>query len=556
MLQCKSPVMTPLRHLNSSANALMGFAVSGTVSQIRRIEVAMWHRKFTRVALAFGVMAPGNLHAKGACDAAQLSALPGVRLVSASEESVPVPHCKIAGVIGTETNFELLLPKTWNRKFVMGGGGGFVGFVVNTALLYGALQKGYATVGTDTGHRGHPLDASWALNNLERVVSFGHQAVHRTAVTTKALTATYYGQDISRSYFTGCSRGGGQALMEAQRYPEDFDGIVAGAPAHNWTVGIGARNTRLNQAMYPKPTDLSVAVIGPEAQRLIGEAVMERCDALDGLRDSVLNDPMKCDFDVSSLSCNDGTTNACLSEKEVNAANTIYDDLYISGARVFPGFPVGGELSPGGWTKWMTGGLDVLRGLDFQEGAGEGAAGDPAPVTPSFHFAFGNGVMKYFVFHDPDWNYADYSFEKFWADVATVAPTLNATDPDLSAFRNRGGKLLIYTGWADMALSPYGTIAYYESVLKHDQGAAEDVRLIMMPGVDHCFGGAGPDFVNYLDVIDNWIKTGVAPDRVTAFWLNDQFQPDGSRPVCAYPKVVTYNGSGDPRDAASFSCAE
>ena len=153
----------------------------------------MWHRKCTLVALAFGVIAPGQLHAKGPCDAGQLSALPGVRLVSTSEESVPVPHCKIAGVIGTETNFELLLPETWNRKFVMGGGAGFVGFVVNTALPYGALQKGYATVGPDTGHLGHPLDAGWALNNLERVVSFGHQAVHRTTVTAKALTAAYYG---------------------------------------------------------------------------------------------------------------------------------------------------------------------------------------------------------------------------------------------------------------------------------------------------------------------------------------------------------------------------
>ncbi len=517
----------------------------------------MWHRKFTLAALAFGVIAPGHLHAKGACDAGQLSVFPDVRVVSASEESVPVPHCKVAGVIGTETNFELLMPETWNRKFVMGGGGGFAGFVMNTALLYGALQSGYATVGTDTGHQGHPLDASWALNNLERVVSFGHQAVHRTAVTAKALIAEYYGQDISRSYFTGCSRGGGQALMEAQRYPNDFDGIVAGAPAFNWTVGIGARNTRLNKAMYPDPNDLSVAVIGPEAQQLIGNAVLEQCDALDGLKDGILNNPLQCDFDVSSLACDGAKNSACLSEQEINAAKSIYDDLYIRDQRLFPGFPVGGELSPGGWAKWLTGGLRIAQDLaDFQEGVATAAAEDPAPVTPSFHVAFGNGVMKYLVFHDPDWNYVDYSFDTFNSDVASVEQTLNATDHDLDAFRARGGKLLIYTGWADMALSPYGTIAYYESVLEHDPGAAEDVRLIMMPGVDHCFGGAGPDFVNYLDVIDDWIETGVAPDQVTAFWLNDQFQSDGSRPVCAYPKVVTYDGSGDPRDAASFSCVE
>jgi hypothetical protein len=173
------------------------------------------------------------------CSVEALRDLPDVRLTSITEETAPVPHCKVAGVIGTETHFELLLPEAWNGKFAMGGGGGFGGVVTNTALMYGALQKGYATVGTDTGHAGHPLDASWAYNNLERLVSFGHQAVHRTAVTSKVLIADYYNADISRSYFTGCSAGGGQGFTEAQRYPEDFDGIVAGSPAYDW-VGIVA----------------------------------------------------------------------------------------------------------------------------------------------------------------------------------------------------------------------------------------------------------------------------------------------------------------------------
>jgi feruloyl esterase len=177
------------------------------------------------------------------CSIEAMPELPDVELTSVTEVSAPVPRCRVLGVIGTETNFELLLPDDWNGRFVMGGGGGFVGSVVNTAMAFGPLQKGYATVGTDTGHRGSALDASWALNELERVVSFGHQAVHRTAVTAKALIADYYGQDISRSLFLGCSRGGGQALMEAQRYPDDFDGIVAGAPAYNWTEELGGRNT-------------------------------------------------------------------------------------------------------------------------------------------------------------------------------------------------------------------------------------------------------------------------------------------------------------------------
>ena len=465
-----------------------------------------------------------------------------------------MPHCKVAGVIGTETNFELLLPDNWNGKFVMGGGGGFVGFVVNTALVYGALQSGYATVGTDTGHRGHPLDASWAHNNLERVVSFGHQAVHRTAVTAKALIADYYGQDIARSYFTGCSRGGGQALMSAQRYPEDFDGIVAGAPAYSWTVELGARNTRLNAAMYPNPEDLSVATITPETQELIGNAVLSQCDALDRLEDGILNNPAQCDFDVASLACEGAKTDTCLSEQEVAAARTIYDDLYIDGERVFPGFPVGGELSPAGWARWLTGGLAVAANPDeFQEGVAADAE-DPAPVTPSAHFAFGNGVMKYLVKQDPDWNYTNYTFDTFYSDVAAVAQTLDATDPDVDAFRARGGKLLMYTGWGDMAISPYGTIEYYQSILDRDPSADDDVRLIMMPGVAHCFGGEGPDFVNYLHVIDNWIETGEPPDQLTSIWLNDQMQPDGSRPVCAYPQYLQYSGTGDPREASSFSC--
>ena len=203
---------------------------------------------------------------------------------------------------------------------------------------------------------------------------------------------------------------------------------------------------------------------------------------------------------------------------------------------------------------WLTGGLDIEQDIgDFQEGV-RPETEFPDPVTPSAHFAFGNGVMKYLVFHDPEWSYADYSFETFRSDVAAVAPTLNADDPDLTAFRERGGKLLIYTGWGDMALSPLGTIDYYEQVLEHDASASEDVRLIMMPGVDHCYGGVGPFWVNLLDEIDKWVETGDAPAQLTAYWLNDQMQPDGSRPACAYPDYLKYNGTGDPRDASSFSC--
>jgi len=488
------------------------------------------------------------------CNVASLPELPDVTITSVTPKTEGAPHCKVAGVIGTETNFELLLPDNWNGKFVMGGGGGFVGSVVNLALLYGPLQSGYATVGTDAGHQAHSLDGSWALNNLERIVSFGHQAVHRTAVTSQALIAAYYGQETSRDYFVGCSRGGGQALMEAQRYPGDFDGIVAGAPAYNWTEELGAKTTWINQVMYPDPDDLEVAVIGPDEAQLIGKAVLEQCDDLDGLEDGILNNPLQCDFDVSSLACGAGETSACLTDQHVAAAKRIYDGVYIDGERIFPGYPVGGELSPLGWNLWLTGGLDLVPDVeDFQEGAVT-ESDFPAPVTPSAHWAFGNGVMKYLIYHDPEWNYTDYTFETFKSDAAKVAPTLNATNPDLSAFRERGGKLLIHNGWADMALSPLGTIEYYEQVLEHDASASDDVRLFLLPGVDHCAGGAGPYVINMLNEIDKWVETGDAPAQLTAYWLNEQMQPDGARPVCAYPEYVRYNGAGDPRDASSFSC--
>jgi len=243
------------------------------------------------------------------CSVDSIPSLPDVRITSVTQEAAPALHCKVAGVIGTEIRFELLLPDEWNGKFAMGGGGGFVGMVINSAQLYfGAVQSGYATVGTDAGHQGHPLDGSWALNNADRLVNFGHVAVHRTAVTAKALTEVYYGSDINRSYFTGCSTGGRQALMEAQRYPGDFDGIVSGSPPFDYTALVGAGMSQITHAMYPDPTDLEVAVIGPEEQELIASKIFGMCDARDGLEDGILNDPRQCDFDIKSLACEAGKT--------------------------------------------------------------------------------------------------------------------------------------------------------------------------------------------------------------------------------------------------------
>ena len=503
--------------------------------------------------LTLACATPGALGTKPDCSETLLRSLPDVRIVSASAEVDLAPHCKVTGVIGTETNFELLLPDDWNGKFVMGGGGGFVGGIINTALMYASLQTGYATVGTDTGHSGHPITADWAYNNPERLVSFGHQAVHRTAVTSKALIRAYYQRDIDRSYFTGCSRGGGQALMEAQRYPSDFDGIVAGAPAYNWTEGLGAGTLVINRAMYPDPDDLEEAVIGPQDQELIESTYLAQCDALDGLEDGILNDPRQCDFDVASLACEPGKSADCLTDQQVAAAEAVYDGPSDDQGQIFPGFPLGGETSSGGWSRWLTGGLKYKVDEDEFQGGVEVSDEFETPVLPSTHYGFGMGIMKYFIYNDPGWTYVDYDLNDLRADAERVEQALNATDPDLSAFRERGGKLLMYTGWADAAVTALGTIDYYERVREDDASASEDVRLFMMPGVDHCFGGVGPDWVDYLAMIDEWVETGDAPAQATASWRETQDRGVGSRLLCAYPKVARYDGSGDPRQAVSFS---
>jgi feruloyl esterase len=485
------------------------------------------------------------------CSAESFTGSDTLRIHSISSHRLPAAHCKVSGTIETEINFELLLPENWNGKFAMGGGGGFVGSVVNTAVYYGALQSGYATIGTDTGHRGHSIDASWALNNPRRIENFGHRAVHLTAVHGKQLVKDYYGRPSGRNYFIGCSRGGGQALMEAQRYPSDFDGIVAGAPAYNWHYGIGVNATQITQEQFPDPVKLQRAVVTPEDQALIAEGYLARCDALDGVEDGILNHPPSCDFELGSLRC-PGKENGqrCLDDEKINALQRIYGGAVIDGENVWPGFPFGGETAEGGMTAWLTGGLDY----NSEHRSAQDNSEFEAPVMPNASFGFGTGVMKYLIFHEHEWDYSTYDFDGFAVDSAAAAAILSATDPDLSAFRARGGKLLMYHGWSDMALSALGTIDYYERVLTHDADAAQDVRLYLMPGVNHCFGGAGPSLVNFLTHIDRWVESGEAPGAIDARWLQWGVLPSGSRPLCPYPQQALYDGIGDTRDAGSFSC--
>ena len=341
--------------------------------------------------------------------------------------------------------------------------------------------------------------------------------------------------------------------MEAQRYPNDFEGIVAGAPAYNWTMWLGAVMTQNMQAMFPDPNNLQEAVVGLKEQDWIESSYLEKCDEQDGLKDGILNDPRQCTFDVATLLCKDNKTDRCLSEAQLAAVKTVYEGPKDThGNQLYYGFPSGGETGEGGWSRWVTGGLKYQENSsDYQAGLGSDF---PAPVTPNAQYSFGNGIMKYLIYHDPDWTYNNYDYDTLREDAKLVENTLNATNPDLSAFRKRGGKLLMFTGWSDVAIAALGTVGYYEEVVTHDKTAANDVRLFMMPGVEHCFGGPGPSYTDFLAEIDKWVETGKAPEQTAAYWLDEKFQPTGSRLLCAYPQVAKYDGKGDPRDVSSFSC--
>lgn len=473
----------------------------------------------------------------GECSHLMMLRLPDIKIseavtVPAAATGVRVPHCRVNGVIGTEIRFTLLLPDQWNKKFFMGGGGGFVGSVQNSALS--TVNAGYATVGTDTGHQASGTDASWALDNLERKLNFGYLAIHRTAEAAKAIIASYYTTPSSKSYFMGCSRGGGQALMEAQRFPQDFDGIVAGAPAFDWT-GLAAQMARDVKVLFPDPKKLEPMFTKDELT-MIETKILDACDAQDGVKDGTLNDPRQCRFDVGTLP---------LSEAKKTALKTIYSPALVRGEEVYPAQPFGGEGQGPGWPLWITGGNTPP--------ANPPAGAAAAPAAPSLRFAFGTGIWKFLVFNDPNWDYSTYELANWKKDSALAATYLNATNPDLSAFKGRGGKLLMWHGWADPALTPLGSIRYHDQVLAKDPGARDYLRAFMLPGVLHCGGGNGPDNVDWAAAIADWVENGKAPDRLVARKMANG-ATTRSRPVCAYPQKAEYKGTGSTDDEANFVC--
>ena len=480
------------------------------------------------------------------CESLTALRLPDVRITEATAVAArpeakigaKVAHCRVAGVIGREIRFMVLLPTEWNRRFLMGGGGGFVGAV---ATPVEEVNAGYATGGTDTGHQGSGIQAGWALGNLERQLNYGHLAIHRTTEVAKAVIRGYYGTDAEKSYFSGCSNGGRQAMMEAERYPEDFDGIVAGAPAFDFT-NIATSFIRNTKAAFPNASQLS-PLVTPELLKLLETKVLEACDAKDGVSDGVIEDPRDCRFDLTKIAaCPIAKPAAnCLTKTQRAVIAAIYSATEDRAGRVYPGQPFGGEGQNGGWMDWITGGGGLTRAVG-------------SPSVPSAQYAFGTEFFKYLVFQDSTWDYTKYDVANARRDTRFTRTFLNADDPDLSAFTGRGGKLIIWHGWADAALNALSTIGFYDGMTAKAPGLSDKARLFLLPGVLHCAGGAGPDRVDWVKTISTWVEKGSAPDRLTASKLGDDGKPTRTRPVCAYPARATYLGKGSSDDEANFAC--
>ena len=516
------------------------------------------------LVLSISLMGMGRLLAASTCVELANLALPDTTIttaVSIPSGSYTAPDgtnfpslpafCRVAGSIqptaDSNIQFEVWMPASgWNGKFAGADNGGFGG-TINYAKIGDALSHNYAAASTDTGHTAGSLgllDASWALGHPEKVIDYGYRAIHETAQTGQTIVAAFYGQGPSHSYFNGCSNGGRQALMEAQRYPADYDGIIAGSSA-NFMTHLFSTGVWDNQA-------LAAAYLPPSKLPAIEAAALAACDALDGVVDGVINDPRKCHFDPSILLCQGAETDACLTSPEIATLKALYaGPVNSAGVQVFPGYPVGGQTGANGWSLWVTG---------------------PTQGTGAL-FGFGYYYFVNMVYGNPAWNPATFNIDSdvAAADSATGA-TLNATDPDLSAFRGRGGKLILFHGWSDPAIATENSIDYYESVLSNlgPVRGQSFIRLFLAPGMQHCENGPGPDSFgqNGFDqgdpqhdlesALELWVEQGAPPERIIATKYNTDLDPASgvarTRPLCAYPDVARWIGVGSTDDAANFEC--
>lgn len=489
------------------------------------------------VALAFGWTGVAAAAEPGACTSLKDLTLTDVR-IDIAEDIVPDPvwafpessfnrgsagatrpFCRVAGFIEDEIGFEVWLPPDWNGRLQNVGNGGYAG-ALNYSAANAAMEAGYASATTDVGHRDEPgggFGASWAENRPDRVEDFGHRAHHLLAVVSKEIVEAHYGQPQDYAYYTGCSSGGWQGLMEIQKYPADYDAIAIGAPAQNFV-----RKETISMWMarqVPEQGSLT-----DELAEQVSAAAVSYCDSKDGVEDGIVSMPLQCDFDPAELACGSGSGGAsCLSPAQVETARLAY------GFRTSEG---GLSLYPG-----------VTYGTSIRAIQG-GGTGQP-------------GALLRYLKSDYQWSAETFDADRDIPELeARYDDMLGATNPDLRAFAERGGKMILWHGWTDPGIPALNTIGYMQTVRDEMGSNAVDefVRVYMAPGVNHCGGGVGPNQWDMLTPLVRWREEGVAPDSILASSVDADDEITRTRPLCPFPQVAEYDGRGDPDNAASFIC--
>ena len=487
---------------------------------------------------------------KPAEDCKQLRTLTSAELsvVSATlvAASAGVPeHCRVSLMAQPELNMEVNLPSAWNGRLYMFGNGGWAGEPFDSAGRVASrakgLKAGFVTAATDTGHSAAlEPGASFAVSR-QKLLDYGFRSLHLTAETAKMLARTYYGAGPSKSYYEGCSQGGRQGLTFAQRFPDDFDGIIAGSPGLYQTATHMARAYWM-QGLNENPF--------PAAKlALLAAKVYEQCDAKDGLKDGLIDDPRRCQFQPARdlPKCAEGNDRAdCFTPAQISALERIYGDVMSNGKRFFPGWPVGAEIAAAnGQSGWIGQEIPGPNGAGAWTSYGFNFLRYVAPWTKA-----ASGEM------DAARAFREFDIDKDPPKAAELRQILDANDPDLSAFRKHGGRLIMYFGWADPQLNPRMGVEYYEQVME-TMGPSTDgfFRLFMVPGMFHCGGGVGTSQFDMTTPLVKWVEQDTAPARIDARRVV-QGKVVRTRPLCAYPMTERYKGSGSIDDAANFTCGK
>ncbi len=450
----------------------------------------------------------------------------GAQRTGRGAQGAPLPaHCRVAATLkpsaDSNIEMELWLPaENWNGKFLAVGNGGWAGNI-ETATIAAGLARGYATASNDTGHKGG--SASFVVGHPEKLIDFGYRSMHEMAVQSKGIIQAFYNRAPQLSYYQGCSTGGRQGLMEAQRYPDDFDAIIAGAPVYN-VIHLNIQSVARQVEVLKEPS----RILPANKMTMFANAVVAACDQNDGVKDNIISDPQMCRFDPQTLMCKAGDGADCLTAAQVETARRAWAPVKTAkGEVVYPG------SSPG-----------------FESGYRMPTPG--AALNPLF-----TDTPRFVGHQDANWDVMSFDLDADLALAMKNASFIESTDPNLVKFKARGGKLLLYHGWADPGPAPENTINYVSAVAKKLGGANQDdwMRLFLMPGMGHCRGGVGPDQADFLSAIEKWREAGQAPAQITASRAAAQGRTEMTRPLCPYPQVAKYNGSGSTDDAKNFTCA-